>query len=283
MIVTGSIERAREICRSRQRKGKIISFVPTMGALHKGHLRLVKKAGEESDFLVVSIFVNPAQFGPGEDYKNYPRDVSKDKRALKTEGVDLLFYPKANSIYPRGNSVYVDESDLSRVLCGKSRPGHFRGVCSILVKLFNIIGPDIAYFGQKDYQQAQIIKKLITELNFPIKVRVLPLVREEDGLAMSSRNIRLRGQARKDSRCLYEALSLAKRLIKEGKRDTQEVISQMKQVVKSKKSAKIDYIEVVDAKSLKKLKRVKGRVLVALAVYIKGVRLIDNIILNVKK
>lgn len=283
MIITASIKRAREICRNRQKKGKRVNFVPTMGALHKGHLTLVKKAGEEGDFLVVSIFVNPAQFGPEEDYKNYPRDFSKDRKLLEVEGVDLLFYPKAKAIYPPGNSVYVDESDLSRVLCGRSRPGHFRGVCSILVKLFNIIGPDTAYFGQKDYQQARIVKKLITELNFPIKVRVLPLVREKDDLAMSSRNIRLKGQARGDSHCLYEALSLAKRLIEGGGRNTQEIINQMKQVVKYKKLAKIDYIEIVDAKSLKKLKIIKGKILIALAVYIKGVRLIDNIILNVKK
>ena len=283
MIITGSIGRAREICRGQHRKGKIISFVPTMGALHKGHLTLVEKAGKEGGFLVVSIFVNPAQFGPGENYKSYPRNFSRDRSFLEKQGVDLLFCPKVNTIYPQGNSVYVAESNLSKVLCGRSRPGHFRGVCSILVKLFNIIGPDSVYFGQKDYQQAQIVKKLINELNFSIKVRVLPIVREDDNLAMSSRNIRLSGQARRDSRCLYEALSLAKKLIKRGKRDTQEIINQMKQVVKSRKLAKIDYVEIVDAENLRRLTRIRGRVLIALAVYIKRVRLIDNIVLRVKK
>jgi len=283
MIITGNIGRAREICRRQQRKGKIISFVPTMGALHKGHLTLVEKARKEGGFLAVSIFVNPAQFGPGEDYKSYPRNFSGDRSFLEAQGVDLLFCPKVNTIYSQGDSVYVDESNLSKVLCGRSRPGHFRGVCSILVKLFNIIGPDSVYFGQKDYQQAQIVKKLIDELNFSIKVRVLPIVREDDNLAMSSRNIRLSGQARKDSRCLYEALSLAKKLIRGGKRNTREIINQMKQIVKSGKLAKIDYIEIVDAENLRRLKRIRGRVLIALAVYIKRVRLIDNIILNVKK
>ena len=283
MIVTGSIARAREICRRQNRKGKIISFVPTMGALHKGHLTLVEKARKESDFLVVSIFVNPAQFGPGEDYKSYPRNFSRDRSFLEKQGVDLLFCPKVNTIYPPGNSVYVNESYLSKVLCGKLRPGHFRGVCGILVKLFNIIGPNSVYFGQKDYQQVQIVKKLINELNFSIKVGVLPIARENDNLAMSSRNIRLSGQARKDSHCLYEALSLAKKLIREGKKDTREIINQMKRVVKSGKLAKIDYVEIVDAENLRRLERVKGRVLIALAVYIKKVRLIDNIVLRIKE
>lgn len=282
MIVTGSIKKAREMCRSRQIKGKAVGFVPTMGSLHRGHLTLVKKAKQESDFVVVSIFVNPTQFGPGEDYQNYPRNFSKDKKLLEKEGVDLLFYPKVEVIYSRASSVYVDESILSGLLCGKSRPGHFRGVCSILTKLFNIIGPDIVYLGRKDYQQAQIVKKLVAELNFPIKVRVLPLIREKDNLAMSSRNIRLTDRGRRDSYCLHEALNLAKKLIKEGKKDAQEIINRMKQVVKLKKSAKIDYIEIVDAQSLKKLKKIKGNILIALAVYIEKVRLIDNIILNVK-
>ena len=284
MVITGSIKKIRAISRRRAKPGKIIGFVPTMGALHEGHLSLIKRARKECDFLIASIFINPTQFGAGEDYKHYPGNPAKDKKQLKKEGVDLLFLPNTNTMYPPGGaSVYAYENNLSRVLCGKSRPGHFKGVCTILVKLFNIIKPDIAYFGQKDYQQALIVKKLVKDFNFPIRIRVLPVIREQDNLAMSSRNDYLKGQARKDSLCLYGALSFAVKLIKAGERNPKKIINQMKQLVKSRKLAKIDYIEIVDAESLKKIKRLKGRVLIALAVYIKRVRLIDNVILNVKK
>ena len=187
-------------------------------------------------------------------------------------------------MYPSsGASVYAYENNLSSRLCGKSRPGHFKGVCTILVKLFNILRPGIAYFGQKDYQQTLIVKKLVKDLNFPIRIRVLPIIREIDNLAMSSRNAYLKGQARASSRCLYQALALAKELIKSGQRDSKRVISQMKQLVKSRELARIDYIEIVDAENLRRVNRIKGKVLIALAVYIGKVRLIDNIILNVKK
>lgn len=284
MVITGSIKRIKKISRKKTKLGKIIGFVPTMGALHKGHLSLVKRAREECGFLVASIFINPTQFGAGEDYKRYPRNLAKDKKQLKKEGVDLLFLPRESTMYPPGKaSVYADEDNLSRVLCGKSRPNHFKGVCTILVKLFNIIKPDIAYFGQKDYQQALIVKKLVKDFNFPIRIKVLPVIREQDNLAMSSRNAHLKGQARRDSLCLYEALSFAVKLIKAGERNPKKIINQMKQLVKSRKLAKIDYIEIVDAENLKKIKRLKGKILIALAVYIKRVRLIDNVILNVKK
>ncbi|MFH1519022.1 MAG: pantoate--beta-alanine ligase [Candidatus Omnitrophota bacterium] len=282
MITSGSIKRVREASRRHQQKGELIGFVPTMGALHKGHLSLVKRAREECDFLVVSIFVNPTQFGPKEDYCRYPRNLSQDKRLLEKEGVDLLFSPNVNNIYPSGVSVYVDEGSLSKLLCGRPRPGHFRGVVTILTKLFNIIEPDIVYFGQKDYQQTRIVKRLIDDLNFSLRLRVSPIIREEDGLAMSSRNVCLDSYDRDDCGCLYEALSLARKLIREGCRNSQKVIDQMKQVVKSKKLAKINYIAIVDADNLKRLTRIRGKVLIALAVYIKKVRLIDNIILNVK-
>jgi len=286
MIITGSIEKARMISCKRAKLGKAVGFIPTMGALHKGHLSLVKKARKECDFLMVSIFINPTQFGSKGGYKGYPRSLAKDKKQLKEEGVDLLFLPKESTMYPLGKeraSVCVCENNLSKTLCGESRPGHFKGVCTILTKLFNILRPNIAYFGQKDYQQALIVKKLVKDLNFSTKIRVLPIIREEDNLAMSSRNIYLKGLARKSSRCLYQALELAKKLIKSRERDPKRVINQMKQLVKSGELAKIDYIEIVDASSLKKLKWIKGKVLIVLAVYIKKVRLIDNIILNVKK
>jgi len=283
MVITGSIEKVRKISRKKTELGKIIGFVPTMGALHKGHLSLVKRARKECDFLIASIFINPTQFGAEEDYKHYPRNLAKDKKQLEKEGVDLLFSPKANTMYPSGASAYAYGNDLSRVLCGKSRPGHFKGVYTILVKLFNIVKPDIAYFGQKDYQQTLIVKKLVKDFNFPIRIRVLPIIREQDNLAMSSRNAYLKGRARKNSRCLYQALVLAKKLIESGERDPERVISRMKQLVKSTELARIDYIEIVDADNLKKLKNIRGKILIALAVYIKRVRLIDNIILNVKK
>jgi len=284
MVITASIEKVRKISRKETKLGKIIGFVPTMGALHKGHLSLVRKARKECDFLIASIFINPAQFGVREDYQRYPRNFSKDKKQLKAEGVDLLFSPGAKTMYPSsGASVYAYENNLSSRLCGKSRPGHFKGVCTILVKLFNILRPGIAYFGQKDYQQTLIVKKLVKDLNFPIRIRVLPIIREIDNLAMSSRNAYLKGQARASSRCLYQALALAKELIKSGQRDSKRVISQMKQLVKSRELARIDYIEIVDAENLRRVNRIKGKVLIALAVYIGKVRLIDNIILNVKK
>lgn len=284
MVITGSIEKVRKISRKKTKLGKIVGFVPTMGALHKGHLSLVKRARKECDFLIVSIFINPTQFGSGEDYERYPRNLAKDKRQLKNEGIDLLFLPKVSTMYsPDGVSVYAYENDLSRVLCGKSRPGHFKGVCTILVKLFNIVKPDIAYFGQKDYQQTLIVKKLVKDFHFPIKIRVLPIIRDQDNIAGSSRNAYLRGQARKSSRCLYQALRLAKELINSGEKDPKRVISRMKQLVKSTELARIDYVEMVDPDNLKKVKKIRGKVLIALAVYIKKVRLIDNIILNAKK
>ncbi len=283
MIIAENIKKVREISHSKNKVNKTIGFVPTMGALHNGHISLVRKAKKESDFLVVSIFINPTQFNAKGDYGSYPRNFTKDKKLLLTEGVDLLFLPREKTMYSLGVSTYVYENNLSKGLCGKSREGHFKGVCIVLTKLFNIVKPDIAYFGQKDYQQALIVKRLVKDLNFPIKIRVLPIIRDQDKLAMSSRNIYLNGQARKSSHCLYQALMLAKVLIKSGERNPRKVINQIKKLVNSTELARIDYVGMVDAENLKNLKKVKGRVLIALAVYIGKVRLIDNIILNVKK
>jgi len=283
MIVTPSIKKVREKIKESKKKGKTIGFVPTMGALHQGHLSLVKKARKECGFVAVSVFVNPIQFGPKEDYIKYPGNLKQDRALLKAEGVDLLFCPRAQDMYESGFSVYVDEINLSRFLCSKSRPGHFKGVCTVVAKLFNIVGPDTAYFGQKDYQQALIIKKLSRELNFPVKIKVLPTVREKDKLAMSSRNAYLSPKARKDSVCLYEALNLAKKLVKEGQRCPKAVVNSMRKLIKSRRSVKVDYIKIVNADSLRDVDRIKGKILVALAVYVGGTRLIDNIILESKK
>jgi pantoate--beta-alanine ligase len=283
MVITGSINKARKVSQKQAKLGRKVGFVPTMGALHKGHISLINRARKECDFVAVSIFVNPAQFGPQEDYRSYPRNFYQDKKLLAQAGVDLLFFPRVDTIYLPGASVFADESDLSRGLCGKWRPGHFRGVCTILVKLFNIIGPDVAYFGRKDYQQALIVRRLVRDFNFPIKIKILPTVRQENKLALSSRNAYLRGQARENSLCLYQALCLGRQLIRNGEKNPQKVIRRMEQLVKSKKSAKIDYIEIVDAENLKKVGRIKGKILIALAVRIKGVRLIDNFILRTER
>jgi len=283
MIVTGNIDILRKIVSKERKNAKIISFVPTMGALHKGHLSLVKRAKKDADFLVASIFINPLQFGPREDHKRYPRTKKKDQDLLSNEGVDLLFYPQLKVMYDSNFSVFVDELSFSNVLCGKSRPGHFRGVCTVVAKLFNIVNPDIVYFGQKDYQQVQIVKRLVRDLNFPIKIKILPIVREKNGLAMSSRNNYLSKERKKEAACLYEALLLAKRLINDGKRNQLEIIDEMKKVVKYSKNNKIDYIKIVNVDTLKETKKIKGKILIVLAVYVGGIRLIDNIILNVKK
>lgn len=283
MIVTTSIKKVRAKVKEIKKKGRTIGLVPTMGALHKGHLSLVERARKECGFVVASIFVNPIQFGPKEDYARYPGNLKKDSRLLKAEGVDLLFCPRSRDMYESGFSVYVDEVNLSRFLCGRSRPGHFKGVSTVITKLFNIVGPDSAYFGQKDYQQALIIKKLARDLNFPVKIRVLPTVREKDKLAMSSRNAYLDSKARKDSACLYEALALAKKLVKQGQRCPKAVAAKMRRLIESRPSAKVDYIKIVDAASLKDVDKIRGKVLVAMAVYIGPARLIDNIILESKR
>lgn len=259
-------------------KGKTIGFVPTMGALHNGHLSLIRKARKENDTVVVSIFVNPSQFGPKEDFKGYPRTIKKDFSFCRREGVDILFYPQTNSMYPAGFRTYVGVEGLSGVLCGKSRPGHFKGVATVLTKLFNIVQPDIAYFGRKDAQQAIIIKRLTADLNIPLRIKIMPTVRERDGLALSSRNIYLSGKERKDALVLYQSLNLAKRLINSGIKAPHKIIAGMRQIINKKCTAKIDYISIVGPDNLKPLNKITGKCLIALAVWIGKTRLIDNLI-----
>ncbi len=280
MVIIGSISKVRKVVGKAKGKGKRIGFVPTMGALHQGHLSLVEAASKECDFVAVSIFVNPLQFGPAEDYKKYPRNFSKDQKLLKEKGVDLIFYPTPKNMYKSGFSTFIEETSLGTVLCGASRPGHFRGVCTVVAKLFNIIEPDIAYFGSKDYQQARIIKQMAQDLDFAIKIKVLATVREKDGLAMSSRNAYLNKNERKDAVILYQSLKLAKKLIAAGERDCKKIINKLKLNITSKETAKIDYIEIKNAATLKDLAQIKGKVLIALAVYIGKTRLIDNLVIN---
>jgi pantoate--beta-alanine ligase len=260
----------------KKHKGKKIGFVPTMGALHQGHLSLIRKARKDNDTVVVSIFVNPKQFGPGEDLNRYPRPIEKDISFCRKEKVDILFYPEAKDIYPKDFSTYISLEGLSNILCGKSRPDHFKGVSTIVAKLLNIIRPDVIYLGQKDAQQAVIIKRMVVDLNIPVVVKVIPIVRDKDGLAISSRNIYLSKSQRKDALTIPYAFNLAKELIKNGTRNSSIIVGRMKQLILKNKSVIIDYIEIVDADSLKPLKKVTNNSLIMLAVFIGKARLIDN-------
>jgi pantoate--beta-alanine ligase len=267
-----------KLARQVRLERKKIGLVPTMGALHQGHLSLIQKARQENDFTVVSIFVNPAQFGPREDFKKYPRPFKEDLRLCRKEGVDVVFSPVIAKMYPARHKTYVMVKNLSDILCGRSRPGHFTGVATIVTKLFNIVQPDRAYFGQKDAQQAIIIKRMTSDLNMPLKIRVLATVRHKDGLAMSSRNSYLNKQERKDALVLWKSLQLAKLLIKNGARDAKRIIRSMRMVLKKKKSLKIEYIAIVDSHALRPVTRVAKGDLITLAAWVGRTRLIDNLI-----
>lgn len=269
----------QSVCLRLKKKGRTIGFVPTMGALHEGHLSLIRKARQENDIVAVSIFVNPRQFGAKEDLKKYPRPRVLDLALCRKCGVDLVFNPEASGFYPQNfkTNVYVEE--LSRLLCGISRPEHFRGVTTVVAKLLNIIHPDSAYFGQKDAQQAVIIKRMTEDLNFPVKIKVLPTVREKDGLAMSSRNIYLNKNQRQDALVLPKALGLARLLIAGGQKDSAKIIAKMRGLIEKKKSAKIDYLAIVDMVDLNPVKKIARNCLIALAVKIGKTRLIDNLII----
>ncbi|HPC79561.1 MAG TPA: pantoate--beta-alanine ligase [Fervidobacterium sp.] len=259
--------------------GKTIGFVPTMGYLHQGHLSLVQKAREENDIVVVSIFVNPTQFGPNEDYNRYPRDLERDLRLLNPFNVDYIFNPSVEEMYPAYYSVYVDETEMSKYLCGARRPGHFRGVCTVVTKLFNIVRPTRAYFGQKDAQQFRILRRMVENLNMDVEMVEMPIVREPDGLAMSSRNVYLSDEERREAPRLYKSLLEAKKLIDSGERDVQKIKDEIQRVL-NHPLLKIDYIEVVDEKRLIPVDRIEGDVIVAIAVFFGKARLIDNVIIR---
>ncbi|MDD5247210.1 MAG: pantoate--beta-alanine ligase [Candidatus Omnitrophica bacterium] len=278
MKIVRSVNRMFKISSAARRAGRRIGFVPTMGALHQGHLSLIRAARRENDLVVVSIFVNPLQFGPKEDFKKYPRAFSRDKRLCRDEKVDFVFSPPADEIYPEDFKTAVLVKGLSDLLCGSSRPGHFQGVATVVSKLFNIVSADTAYFGQKDAQQTVIIRQMVRDLNIPVKIRVMPIVREKDGLAMSSRNIYLSSRERQDARVLPEALKLAKVLMQSGQQDSRVLINRMRKLILRKKNAKIDYIAVVDGKTLRPLKKVSSGCLILAAVFFGRTRLIDNLI-----
>jgi pantoate--beta-alanine ligase len=279
-VVTG-VAGMKALSRQWRAKGKKIGFVPTMGYLHEGHLSLVRESKKRADVTVVSIFVNPAQFGPAEDFKKYPRDLEKDSAYLEKGGVDCLFYPGAAEIYPPGYRTYVEVHGLQDRLCGRSRPGHFRGVATVVLKLFEIVEPDIAFFGAKDAQQVLIINKMAADLDLDVEVVTCPLVREPDGLALSSRNAYLSPEERKAALVLSISLRWAERAIAAGERDAAKVIGGIRAAIEAEPLARIDYVEAVDPGSLEPLAEIRGDVLIALAVFVGSTRLIDNIRIRV--
>ncbi|MBN1898153.1 MAG: pantoate--beta-alanine ligase [Spirochaetes bacterium] len=279
-VVIKHPRRIRRIILSCKSKQKTIGFVPTMGALHEGHLSLIERARDENDIVVVSIFVNPSQFAPGEDYSRYPRPFRKDMERCSEAGVDYLFYPSARQMYPEDYSTWVDVKGLSQLLCGKFRPVHFRGVVTVVLKLFHMVMPDIAYFGKKDYQQFVIIKKMAKDLNLNITIKGMPIIREKDGLAKSSRNQYLTENQRRESLLLYRSLKEARQAIQKGLKDPQKVIRMLKRTLFSGpviKHKDIDYIAVFHPDTLEEVKTIKKKCVIALAVRVGKARLIDNI------
>lgn len=270
----------KKIIGDAKRKGKKIGLVPTMGYFHQGHLKLMEKARKMSDLVVVSIYVNPLQFGPSEDYAQYPSDLKRDLRLAKKVGVDIIFAPVDKEMYKKDFSTYVEVTGrLTEVLCAPHRPSHFKGVTTVVAKLFNIVEPDFAFFGQKDYQQLVVIKKMVRDLNMPLKVIPVPTERCKDGLAMSSRNTYLSKDARERALSLYKSLKLAQKLIKEGQKSTEIIKREMRNLLLAS-SLSIDYISISHPETLEEIPEIKGKVLIALAVRINKVRLIDNMVIS---
>lgn len=264
------------------KQGKKIGFVPTMGCLHEGHLSLMRASKKENDITVVSIFVNPTQFGPHEDFKKYPRDFDRDLKLLNQEKVDAIFYPSTQEIYGQRTqertSIRIPES-LIQCLCGKYRPGHFEGVAQIVSILFHLVSPQRAYFGQKDYQQTVIVRRLVADRHFPIAIRVMPTIREKDGLAMSSRNIFLTKKQRKSAPLLYQALLFGKKCYKDGERNSRIIERKVKDLINQNKNIRLQYVQIRDAETLQKIKRINRKAVLAVAAYGGKTRLIDNILL----
>ncbi len=280
MKTAKTIKSIKNIVKAARRAGKKIGFVPTMGALHIGHISLIKAAKKKCDFVVVSIFVNPTQFGPGEDYNKYPRPIKEDLKICRKAGVDAVFAPSVEQMYPSRNLARVDVEKITAPLCGKSRPGHFRGVATVCTKLFNIVIPDVAFFGQKDAQQVAVIQRMVMDLNLPLKIIVCPTVREPDGLAVSSRNQYLNSQDRLDAVYVYKSLQKCREVFESGITESDKIIAEMKKILQQKSSIEIEYISIVNAKTLEDIDRIDGNALVAVAVRLGQTRLIDNILLD---
>ena len=279
MKIVGTVKEVREQVKERKKQGLSVGFVPTMGYLHEGHKSLMDAARKGNDKVVVSIFVNPMQFGPTEDLATYPRDLDHDAALCESAGVDLIFHPEAEEMYEKDFCSFVDMTGLTEGLCGKTRPIHFRGVCTVVNKLFNIVTPDHAYFGQKDGQQLAVIKRMVRDLNMDIEIVGCPIVREEDGLAKSSRNTYLSPEERKAALILSKTVALGKELAKTEK-DANKVVEAMKKNIETEPLAKIDYVEAVDALSMAPVEKLEGTCMLAMAVYIGKTRLIDNTLIN---
>ncbi len=276
--ITTAAEETREVITEWKRQGLSVGFVPTMGFLHEGHKSLIDKAAKDNDRVAVSVFVNPMQFSPNEDLDKYPRDFAADTKLCEESGVDLIFHPTPEELYPDGFCSFVDMTGPTAELCGKSRPIHFRGVCTVVNKLFNIIQPDRAYFGQKDAQQLAVIRRMVKDLNMPVEVIGCPIIREADGLAKSSRNKYLSEDERKAALILSKTIFMGEKMLKNGEKNISALLEAMRKNIEAEPLAKIDYVDAVDADSIRKIDAVQGRVLVAIAVYIGKTRLIDNFI-----
>jgi pantoate--beta-alanine ligase len=281
--VLETIPAARQWVREQRSAGLTLGLVPTMGALHEGHLSLIRRARQRCDRTLLSIFVNPLQFGPGEDYERYPRDFERDRALAEREGIDGVFHPDAKEMYPEPLLVTVSPGKLSEPLCGVLRPGHFEGVATVVAKLFQILQPDRAFFGQKDAQQAVIVQRLVEDLNLPVEIEICPTVREPDGLAMSSRNRYLSAQERSQAAVLYRSLKKAEALVRAGVRDAARVEQEMREMIQAVPAAELDYARVVDRRNLGPVRTIDGEVLAAVAVRFGKTRLIDNRILSPKK
>lgn len=278
--VVSTVDETRAQIKEWKKQGLTVGLVPTMGYLHEGHQSLIKKAVDENDKVVVSIFVNPIQFAPNEDLETYPRDLEADKKLCDSTGADLIFHPTPNEMYPDGFSTHIQMDNLTKELCGKTRPTHFGGVCTVVGKLFNVVKPDKAYFGQKDAQQLAIIKRMVRDLNFDLEIVSCPIIREPDGLAKSSRNTYLSADERKAALILSKSIELGKELVANGEKNAQNIIKAMTDKIKTEPLARIDYVNVVDALNIEPIDVIKGEALVAIAVYIGKTRLIDNFIIN---
>lgn len=278
MQLVHTIAEVREIVSSWRKEGLTVGLVPTMGYLHEGHQSLIKKSVEQNDRTVVSVFVNPIQFGPNEDLATYPRDINRDMEKVSETGGDLIFNPEPSEMYPGHFTSFIDTTETTELLCGAVRPIHFRGVCTVVGKLFNIVCPDRAYFGQKDAQQLATIKRFARDLNFPIEIVACPIIREEDGLAKSSRNTYLSAEERKAALILSQSLKLGKKAIEDGEKSAKKVIDIITANIKTEPLARIDYVEVVDFENIQRVDTIEGETLVAIAVYIGKTRLIDNFI-----
>ncbi len=279
MLIIEKIQELRKTLTGLRNQGMKVGFVPTMGYLHEGHLSLIRRAKAENDLVVVSIFVNPTQFGPNEDFQTYPRDLKRDQELAEVAGTDILFTPEVGEMYPDGFQTYVEVTGgVARRMCGASRPGHFRGVATVVLKLFNIVEPDRAYFGEKDAQQLRVIRQMARDLNLKVEIIGCPIVREADGLAMSSRNVYLNQAERKAALILYRALLRAKELIEMGERDAAVLREQLVKMIEAEPLATLDYLEIADSESLEPVAKLTGEIIIALAVRIGTTRLIDNMV-----